>query len=710
MPAGRTLMGDPSSRRLFLLSGLALFVELALIRWLGCEVRIFAYFKNLILIACFLGFGAGFYRSRGRIRLGTSLAVLLAIVAAVALPPRAGWELGPQIATRALSNFYGSIFMGDLPSAPAVTIGIFLLGLFWTAALFLASSVVLFGYAQRIGADIDALGRDGRLRAYSWNVAGSLAGILAFALVSHLALPPLAWFLTGLLGTVPFLHGLHPRAAALAGAVFLVVALPPQAGTIWSPYHKLEVTQKPDGSRLVTVNGTGYMFMFPVGSESLPWGRAGVDRWRLPYRLHGHAARVLIVGAGAGNDASAALQSGAERVVAVEIDPEIYRIGRTYHPDKPYQDPRVHVVIDDARHFVETTREKFDLIVFSHLDSHTALSGFTNIRLDNYIYTVESFRNCRRLLDPGGAIFVSFWITQDWVATRFIENLKAATGQAPVAYFVRDERGVVQAYYIATDVPEIRALAAEIGRQGNWEPDQSSPPPPSTDDWPFLFAQGRFVPTPMLLLAIPLLALCFVVVGLVLRPERATGGGWALDRHFFFLGAAFLLVEVHNVSKLALVFGTTWTVNAWVISGVLLAVLLANFVVSARPSWGRGVIPYGLLMVSLVAGAVLRPGVLTALPFGRLWAALLYTLPLGFAGLVFAASFRDAPDAPRALGSNILGSILGGFLELVSFTVGLSGLLYVAAGLYALSWPRARPGDVAGRPITKIAEAGAPPH
>jgi hypothetical protein len=91
-------------------------------------------------------------------------------------------------------------------------------------------------------------------------------------------------------------------------------------------------------------------------------------------------------------------------------------------------------------------------------------------------------------------------------------------------------------------------------------------------------------------------------------------------------------------------------------------------------------------MASLIAGAVLRPGILTALPMGRLWAALLYTLPLGFAGLVFAASFRDAPDAPRALGSNILGSILGGFLELVSFSVGLSGLLYVAAGLYALSW------------------------
>lgn len=688
-------MSDISRLRLFLLSAMALFVELALIRWLGCEVRIFAYFKNLILIACFLGFGAGFFRARRQARLGTSLAVLMAVVAVVALPPRAGWEGGPQVATRALSNFYGSIFMGDLPAAPAVALGTFLLGLFWTASLFMSSSVVLFGYAQRIGADIDAFGPGRRLHAYSWNVAGSLAGILGFSLVSFLALPPLTWFLAVLGGTVPFLGGRRARGAALSGAVLLLVALPPQDGTIWSPYHKLEVELKPDGTRLVTVNGTGYMFMFPVGGDSSPWGRAGLDRWRLPHRLREHASRVLIVGAGAGNDVSAALQAGAVRVVAVEIDPEIYRIGRKLHPDSPYQDPRVSVIIDDARHFVETTRERFDLVVFSHLDAHTALSGYTNIRLDNYIYTVESFRNCRRLLDEEGALFVSFWITQDWVAARFAENLRLAFGEPPISYFVRDDRGVIQAYYVATGVPEVRARAREVGRQGNWAPDATAPPPPSTDDWPYLFVQARIVPTPMLLLAIPLLALCFVIVGLLLRQENAGARGLPLDRHFFFLGAAFLLVEVHNVSKLALVFGTTWTVNAWVISGVLLAILLANFLANRWPRLAGRRTAYGLLAASLVAGAVLRPGTLTTLPMGALWAVLLYTLPLLFAGLIFAASFRAAPDAPRALGSNILGSILGGFLELVSFTVGLSGLLFVAAGLYALSYPagtgRARP-------------------
>lgn len=680
-------MNDLSRRRLFLLSAIALFVELALIRWLSCEVRIFAYFKNLILIACFLGFGVGFHRARRGARLGTSLAALLGVIAVVALPPRAGWANGPQVATRALSNFYGSIFMGDLPTAPAVALGTFLLGLFWTASLFMASSVVLFGYAQRIGADIDAFGQRGRLKAYSWNVAGSLAGILVFSLMAHLALPPLAWFLAVLAGTVPFLGNWRARSAALFGMALLLFALPPRDSTIWSPYHKLEVARQPDGTRLVTVNGTGYMVLFSFAADPSPWKGTGLDRWRLPHRLRERAARVLIVGAGAGNDASAALQAGADRIVAVEIDPEIHRIGRNLHPDSPYQDPRVHVIIDDARHFVETTQERFDLIVFSHLDAHTALSGYTNIRLDNYIYTVESFRSCRRLLAPGGALYVSFWITQDWVAARFAENLRLAFGEPPISYFVKDGTGVIQAHYLATDDPTVRARATEVSHLGNWGPDAASPPPPSTDDWPYLFVQKRIVPTPMLLLAVPLLILCFAIIGWLVRQEKVRGRNGPLDRHFFFLGAAFLLVEVHNVSKLARVFGTTWTVNAWVIGGVLLAVLLANLLASRWPPLAGGRIVYGLLAASLGAGALLPPETLTALPMGALWVVLFYTLPLLFAGLIFAGSFRDAPDASRALGSNILGSILGGFLELASFTVGLSGLLFIAVALYALSYP-----------------------
>jgi hypothetical protein len=54
--------------RLLLASFLTLFAELALIRWIAVEVRIFAYFKNLALLLCFLGFGFGCALSRARQR------------------------------------------------------------------------------------------------------------------------------------------------------------------------------------------------------------------------------------------------------------------------------------------------------------------------------------------------------------------------------------------------------------------------------------------------------------------------------------------------------------------------------------------------------------------------------------------------------------------------------------------------------------------
>jgi hypothetical protein len=50
--------------RLFLASFAALYVEIMLIRWVGTEFRLFAYFQNLTLIACFQGFGYGCFRSK----------------------------------------------------------------------------------------------------------------------------------------------------------------------------------------------------------------------------------------------------------------------------------------------------------------------------------------------------------------------------------------------------------------------------------------------------------------------------------------------------------------------------------------------------------------------------------------------------------------------------------------------------------------------
>ena len=72
--------------RLLLVSSAALYLEIILIRWIGTEVRIFAFFQNLSLIACFLGFGLGCFNTKQRGSLLPSLLAVTALVVMVNLP------------------------------------------------------------------------------------------------------------------------------------------------------------------------------------------------------------------------------------------------------------------------------------------------------------------------------------------------------------------------------------------------------------------------------------------------------------------------------------------------------------------------------------------------------------------------------------------------------------------------------------------------
>src|SRR6202022_1235828 len=96
----------PRSRRLFLLSFLMLFVELALIRWTGSKVVYLSYFSNFVLLASFLGIGAGFLRARSATNLFPGAPVLLAAMVGfvVAFPVQINRSGSPLIFFGALEN------------------------------------------------------------------------------------------------------------------------------------------------------------------------------------------------------------------------------------------------------------------------------------------------------------------------------------------------------------------------------------------------------------------------------------------------------------------------------------------------------------------------------------------------------------------------------------------------------------------------------
>ena len=84
---------------------------------------------------------------------------------------------------------------------------------------------------------------------------------------------------------------------------------------------------------------------------------------------------ILIVGSGTGNDVATAIRNSKGNIDAVEIDPLVANLGEKFHPENPYSNSRVNLIINDARNFIKEIDKKYDLIVYSVLDSHANLSS-----------------------------------------------------------------------------------------------------------------------------------------------------------------------------------------------------------------------------------------------------------------------------------------------------------------------------------------------
>jgi hypothetical protein len=176
----------------------------------------------------------------------------------------------------------------------------------------------------------------------------------------------------------------------------------------------------------------------------------------------------------------------------------------------------------------------------------------------------------------------------------------------------------------------------------------------------------------------------------------------------FFMGAGFLLLETKSVVQFALLFGTTWFVNALVFAGILVTILAA-IEVERRTNIRRHSLLYPLLFVGLlIAGLVPASWLLSLDTIPRFIAAtVLAFFPVFIANLVFASRFRDTADPTTAFGANLLGAMLGGVLEYMALITGYRGLLVIAALLYALAWifgARKLGGATAAEPEAPAAE------
>jgi len=657
---GRRFEGVASPRvRVLVGAGLILFLELVLIRWLGALVVHLSYFTNFVLLGAFLGVGVGFLTSGRRLFLAPlSPLILLVLVATVTLFP-------VQIDGRSDRIIY---FTTVEPSGPPAWLVLPL--------VFVAVAACVMGPAQLVGRSFRKLRA---LEAYRLDLIGSLAGIAAFTGLALLGAPPLVWVVVlgacfiALLGTA--------RIVTFTCALLVAVAAADlHPNVTWSPYYRI-THQGLDfgaGELGLEVRVNGIPHQYARGVE----GRLRYDpQYGVPYErlVRDAPGRVLVVGAGTGNDVAVALAKGAERVDAVEIDPRILDLGRRWHPDRPYDDPRVTTHVGDGRAFLERTDARFDLILFALPDSLALVTGSSAIRLESFLFTREALEAVRRRLTERGGFAMYNYYREDWLVDRYAGTVAEAFGHEPCVD--RVERVAGQSVIsVAVDPRDQRCetSAARVARAA-----------PATDDRPFPYYRGGIPSLYLVALAGILLASLLGV--------RAFAGPFRAMRPYadlFFMGAAFLLLETKSITTFALLFGTTWAVNAIVFAGVLVAVLLA-VEVTRRVRTPSLPVLYGGIAVALAVAYAVPNGSLLALPLGpRLVAAVaLAFAPVFLANLAFAKRFAGTEDAPSAFGINILGAMVGGCVEYLALGIGFRNLLVVAGVFYlaAFLWlPRRR--------------------
>lgn len=271
----------------------------------------------------------------------------------------------------------------------------------WRVVLGLAPFGFLTGFWTPLIVEQYANGSASRTGwVYAWNGLGCLAGPLSAGFL----LLPIAGCRLGLL----LLTFLLVVPGYLLGGRFRFASLLPLVAAI-PVFSLVPGFEERVGSRIIlhdrvaTVAAVGrgwerQILVNGIGMTML----VNETKWmvHLPAMAHGHPRKILVICFGMGTSFRSALSWGAE-VTAVDLVPSVPRLFGYYHRDaaEVMANPRGRVVVDDGRHFLDTTREKYDVIV---VDPPPPLEAAHSAVLNSQ----EFFAAARRALAPGGILML----------------------------------------------------------------------------------------------------------------------------------------------------------------------------------------------------------------------------------------------------------------------------------------------------------------
>jgi hypothetical protein len=337
------------------------------------------------------------------------------------------------------------------------------------------------------------------------------------------------------------------------------------------------------------------------------------------------------------------LQWGAQHVDAVEIDPAINRLGRQYHPDHPYQDPRVEIHLDDGRNFLRSTKRKYDLIIYALVDSLVLHSGYSNIRLESFLFTRQAFEDAHRHLKPNGNFVIYNYFRQGWLAARLQKGLEEVFGAGNALVLTLPYRKLIEAdrstfgdftvffagstnelrnafvtrpdYWLRDDTPPAPAspngfqIAPDVGAIPNLSTTSDNAAPlhwlrfglativapheesirTATDDWPFLYLRKPMIPTlslrGMAIMGGLGLLLIFLFLRRLRRPANAAAGSEAnASREDYSINVQlfFLGAGFMLVETKAVVTMALLFGSTWVVNSVVFFAVLVMILLANR--------------------------------------------------------------------------------------------------------------------------------
>lgn len=172
------------------------------------------------------------------------------------------------------------------------------------------------------------------------------------------------------------------------------------------------------------------VFRWNGSFSDISWVKQYMDY--LPYELL-KANSTLVIGSGGGEDILIALAGGSKNVTAVEINPLIISKAKEFGrlAGNLYDRKEVDVYIDDGRRFISSSNSKYDIITLKLVDSWAAQLAGGYALSENYLYTVEAFRQYLQHLDEdnGMLVMVRWNIELPRLMPLIVESLRQETGK-----------------------------------------------------------------------------------------------------------------------------------------------------------------------------------------------------------------------------------------------------------------------------------------